>query len=323
MLTRLKATNVGLVVMDRGVATADKIKWLNENQYTYLVVNRESKRIFDSSKANPIQTKSNSEVQIYKEITEDGLEARLYCYSESRSLKEEAIWAKKDEQFLTELKKIRDGLHKKRCQKDKVLIERRIGRLFEKWSGISQHYKVKVEDNSETKTDKEPLLAINIIWTKEIVAGSMMELPGVYCIKSNDINMSAESMWKTYTQLTDIEAVFKSLKSELGLRPIYHRKEQRIESHLFITVIAYQCVQIIRKVLKNSGINDSWLTIRNNLASHGRITMMLPNDNGGCEKIRKSFKPNEWQVTIYRTLRITNRPGETIAKKIQYLPRLN
>ena len=66
--------------------------------------------------------------------------------------------------------------------------------------------------------------------------------PGVYCLRSNETDWSEATLWRTYTTLTDLEAVFRSLKSELGLRPIYHRKPLRAEGHLFITVIAYQLV---------------------------------------------------------------------------------
>ena len=62
--------------------------------------------------------------------------------------------------------------------------------------------------------------------------------------------------------LTDLEAVFRSLKSELGLRPVYHHKEERAEGHLLITVLAYQAVQAIRQKLKVQGIVESWSTLR-------------------------------------------------------------
>ena len=60
-------------------------------------------------------------------------------------------------------------------------------------------------------------------------------------------------MWQSYMMLTDLEAVFRSLKSELGLRPIYHHKPERTDGHLFITVLAYQLVQFIRKRLSDGG----------------------------------------------------------------------
>jgi hypothetical protein len=318
MLEKLNAKKIGKVVMDRGIATADNIQWLNQKGYSYVVVNREQKRIFDFDKASPIKAKSGDEIQIYKEMSKDGTEVRLYCYSENKKLKESSIWLRKAEKFEMEIAKIDEGLTRPRCQKDKSAIERRIGRLFEKYSGISQHYSIKVDDNSQVKDKKGPLLATKIILTKNPVSGSMMEQPGVYCLRSNDLTMSPEDMWLTYSRLTDIESVFRSLKSELGLRPIYHRKPDRVESHLFITVLAYQCVQIIRSILKSAGIRDSWWSIRECLASHGRVSATLSGEDGSFELIRKSIKPESWQETIYRTLRISKMPGRvyTISKKL-------
>jgi transposase len=78
----------------------------------------------------------------------------------------------------------------------------------------------------------------------------MMDQPSVYCLRSNNLSLSAEEMWRTYSQLTDIKSVVRSLKSELGLRPIFHQRKERIDNHLFITVLAYQGVQIVRHALK-------------------------------------------------------------------------
>jgi transposase len=314
MLGKLQATDVGQVVMDRGVATASNIQWLNEHNYSYLVVNREQKINFNFDKATPFQTKNKNTVHFYKELNQDNTEARLYCYSENRGLKESSIWAKKAKAFEDALVKIDEGLQKIRCQKELSIINIRIGRLFEKNSGIAQHYTINILDNSSIKKEGEPTLATKINWTKKPVSGSMMEQPGVYCLKSNNINMSAEEMWLTYSKLTDIESVFRSLKSELGLRPIFHQKEERIESHLFITVLAYQCVQVIRQYLKSSGVDESWASIRNCLASHGRLTFILPGEEGSCEWIRKTLKPESWQSVIYRALRVTMRPGGIVKR---------
>ena len=84
----------------------------------------------------------------------------------------------------------------------------------------------------------------------------------------------------TYVTLTEIEAVFRSLKSELGLRPIYHHKEKRIDAHLFLTLVAYTLVHTIRHQLKKEGIHDSWETIRKNLSTLMRSTLSLPTKEG-------------------------------------------
>ena len=84
--------------------------------------------------------------------------------------------------------------------------------------------------------------ATALTWVKIPVGGTMATHPGVYCLRSNEMTWDEERLWRTYTMLTDLESVFRSLKSELGLRPVFHQKQDRSDGHLFITVLAYQCV---------------------------------------------------------------------------------
>ena len=84
-----------------------------------------------------------------------------------------------------------------------------------------------------------------------------------------------KTIWHTYTMLTDLESVFRSLKSELGFRPVFHPKKERVESHLFITVLAYHVVHGIRYQLKVKDINDSWNSLRKKLAGQTRITVTM------------------------------------------------
>jgi hypothetical protein len=64
--------------------------------------------------------------------------------------------------------------------------------------------------------------------------------------------------WHGYSMLTDLEAVFRSLKSELGLRPVFHHKEARVDGHLFVIVLTYQFLQILRRALQDHGIAANW-----------------------------------------------------------------
>ena len=88
-------------------------------------------------------------------------------------------------------------------------------------------------------------------------------------------------LWQTYATLTDAEAVFRSLKSELGLRPIFHHKQGRADAHLFISVLAYQAVQTLRKPMKAANIHDSWTTLRQTLAPLQRTTTSFRRRDGG------------------------------------------
>ena len=116
-------------------------------------------------------------------------------------------------------------------------------------------------------------------------------------------------VWRTYTRLTDIEAVFRSLKSELGLRPVYHSKPERAEGHLFITVVGYQLVQVIRRRLAGEGMNMSWATVRSILAGQQRVTASFRRKDGRCLHVRKATQAEGPQWEIYRALGIDEAPG--------------
>ena len=109
--------------------------------------------------------------------------------------------------------------------------------------------------------------------------------------------------------LTDLEAVFRSLKSELGLRLIFHHKEERTEGHLFITVLAYQAVQAIRKKLKAKGITASWTTLRKTLSVQQRVTATFSQSDGRTLNIRKATVAENNLKEIYNKFGISATPG--------------
>ena len=237
MLSALQAPKGALVVMDRGIATQDNITWLAAQGYRYLVVSRERKRTFDLASAMTVTTATQQPVHLHKVLSEDGQETRLYCYSEAREKKEQAIAERLAKRFENALTTLSEGLSRPRTQKRIDKIWQRIGRLKEKSRGVAQHYDIDVissEDGTQARA---------ITWRRQPVNGSMLTHPGVYCLRSNQTDWDEETLWRTYITLTDLEAVFRSLKSELGLRPIYHHKALRTEGHLFITVLAYQLVR--------------------------------------------------------------------------------
>ncbi|SEH05820.1 Uncharacterised protein [Candidatus Venteria ishoeyi] len=109
--------------------------------------------------------------------------------------------------------------------------------------------------------------------------------------------------------LTDLESVFRSLKSELGLRPIYHRTEERVDGHLFITVLAYQFVQIIRKQLVEKGIHGRWQTLRDTLNGQQRITTSFKRADQLTLHVRKTTRAEPEQMKIYQALNLNSAPG--------------
>jgi transposase len=303
MLYMLKAPKGALVIMDRGIATEANVLWLIEHKYRYLVVSREKVRQFDAINAVETMTASDEIVKIQRVLSEDGKEVRLHCHSEQRENKEVAMTDRFVEQFEKGLKSIAEGLTKPRGEKKIEKLSEKIGRLKAKSHGIGQHYTVTLTpDESGTK-------ALSLTWEKTPIEGSQLTHPGVYCLRTNEISWDGAKLWHTYTMLTDLESVFRCLKSELGLRPVFHYKENRADGHLFITVLAYQAVQVIRRILKEHGLNDRWSRLREILSVQQRVTATFKRRDGHVVHVRKTTIAEPKLQTIYAALRITSEPG--------------
>jgi transposase len=305
MLIDLGALSGALVIMDAGIATQANLDWLVAQGYRYLVVRRGGERQFDPDESVTIETASGEPLSLQKTFSEDGEEVLLYCHSAGREAKETAMVKRFCQDFEAGLNKIDTGLAKPRSEKRPDKLMQRIGRLKEKSRGASQHYQITLE------TDETGKVATALHWKKQLIDGTMATHPGVYCLRSNELTWSPEKLWRTYTMLTDLESVFRSLKSELGLRPVFHSNENRVDGHLFITVLAYQCVQVIRTQLKKTGIMDSWSSLRKSLSLQQRVTTTLTLKDKRTLHVRKSTAAEPAAIAIYRALNISSAPGGT------------
>ena len=303
ILRSLGAPSGARVVMDRGLSSEENLAWLRAEGYRYLVVSRERERQFDPQAAVAIATAAGEVIQLQLVRDEAGQEVRLYCHSPARAEKENAITRRFAERFEAGLQKIAEGLSKPRGEKRLAKLNERIGRLKEKCRGAGQHYAI------ELVPDATGQQAAALRFDKQPLAGSRLTHPGVYCLRSNETSWDAEQMWRTYTMLTDLEAVFRSLKSELGLRPVFHHQENRVDGHLFITVLAYQFVQIIRRRLKERGSCDRWHTLREILGSQCRVTATFRRADGRILHVRKATRAEPEALAIYQALNINPAPG--------------
>jgi len=303
MLEGLGAPVNALVIMDRGIATEANLAWLKEKGYRYLVVSRERTRHFDPERAVCIQNAAGDALQLEKVLSEAGDEVRLYCHSERRARKEEAINERFAQRFEQALDKIAEGLSRPRTTKRLDKLWERIGRLKEKSRGVAQHYEI------ELIPDEQGEKAVALRYTRQPAPGGSMTHPGVYCLRSSETDWDEERLWRTYITLTDLEAVFRSLKSELGLRPIFHHKEERVDGHLFITVLAYQFVQIIRRRLGEQAICASWRSLREQLSGQVRVTAVFQRPDGHALHVRKATRPEGVHREICQALGIDDNPG--------------
>jgi transposase len=294
------------IVMDAGIATEDNIKWLKGEGYRYLVVSRKRHREFFEDKAVEVKKDRDCTVKVYKVKNDETDEVELYCHSTRKEKKERAIQDRFSSRFEEALQKLDAGLNKKGCVKKYDKVVERLGRLKEKYSKAAKNYKVTIQK------DKKSNQATKVIWERNQSPGSADSHPGVYCLRTNWDSWDESTLWRTYTMLTDLEAVFRSLKSELGLRPVFHQKTERVSAHLFITLLAYHLVHTIRYQLKEKEIHSSWSGLRRQLRGQDRITITMQKENGKILHIRKSTRPEPRQQVIYDALNLAHYPGRTV-----------
>ena len=304
MLDGLSATPGAVVVMDAGIATEANLKWLREQGHHYVVVSRLRERCFDPNQASEVVSAGQETIRIHRVIDAQG-HVLLYCHSPSREQKDRAIDETKAAAFEAVLTRLQDGLGKPRGTSDVAKIMERIGRAKQRFARAAQHYKVEIaKDATGTKVTA-------ITWSKHIKPGSAAMYPGVYCLRTTLVDQEDAVLWRTYIMQTQLESVFRSLKTDLGLRPVFHRIDRRVEGHLFISVLAYHFVHVLRLQLKDAGITDSWQTLREVMATQQRMTVTLKCRDGRTAHVRRATRPEAPHQSLIDALRLPSYPGPT------------
>jgi transposase len=296
-------TQTPTVVLDAGIATEENIAWLKDKHYRYLVVSRKRHREFDEKDAVLVKADGDLRVRVQRIVDTETDEVKLYCHSTQREKKDRGIQELFAKRFEAALEKLAEGLTKKGCVKNYEKVLERIGRLKEKYARAARYYEISVQQ------DKKTGKATAIHWSRKTIIEDTQ--PGVYCLRTNQDQWDEATLWHTYTMLTDLEAVFRSLKSELGLRPIFHQKTGRVTGHLFISVLAYHLVHMIRFQLKACGIHFNWESLRRQLQGQNRVTAQMKRADGRMLHIRKSTRAEPRQQVIYDALGISDKPGRT------------
>jgi len=149
-----------------------------------------------------------------------------------------------------------------------------IGRVREKYPRASKLYEVEVipEDSLQKKT----IVAKDIVWKKKPQYDELSKFDGCYVLRTDRLDLSDKETWENYVMLTQIENAFRSMKSSLGLRLNFHQKEHRANTHMFISVLAYHILHSIEFKLRQRGDHRTWVTIRQVLSTHQRLTSVHP-----------------------------------------------
>jgi transposase len=306
-LLRVKPT----IVADRGIATEENIELLKKRHYPYMVVerkNRDTDYLEHFKDLDSFESIKKDEQLIYFKKIQEGSLARLLVASQAKKAKEEAMDTLKQKRFLEDAEKLKTSIAKKNV----ILLEKvaiRIGRIMGKYPTVAKYYELNIVPGSGNKK-----AADLIIVKKDKKREDRQVLTGCYVIETTHKDMSAADILKSYHSLARIEASFSSLKTDLGLRPVYHQKEERCRAHLFITVLAYHLLNTIELALKHKGCSRKWSSLRDELSTHTRTTVIMADSDGGIHHIRLSSTPEPSHREIYDMLGIKDKLGKIHVK---------
>jgi transposase len=304
MIDYLSEDNVGkpiTVIIDAGISSEDNLRYLREHGYDYICVARNKAlrpEQIDATQFVAVPNKGNHEIQTQIIRTED--ESILYCKSTKMGLKEKAMQEKFCSRFEAELDKINAGLAAKRAKRKYEYVQERVIRLKERFKTVSAFYVIKIEhEDGKAKS-------LSYICDRE--SDLENKYSGSYCLRTSHLDMNNEKIWSLYMLLNTVESAFRTLKSDLNFRPVYHQKELRAEAHLFIAVLAYHIVNAIRHRLSENEITLSWSTLRKIMRNHQLILTSMQSKSGTTITILDTSIPEESHKKIYKALNISSSP---------------
>lgn len=316
-----------LIVMDSGFCSEENLQMLREKGYDYIITGKRPTRI---GYENDLPTANFTEINgregkepVTVAFKDEGDERIVFCHSDGRGEKERAILSKAEERFLKDLKRLVARWEKGGTGsiKTESAVHQALGRLKQKHPRIARYYEFRIEEGPEVN----PIPSLNEQPKKKVGRPKKSavqseekcrklhfrrldeeylqanRLCGMYYMRCSRKDLGEQTIWKLYMMLTRVEAGFRTLKTDLGLRPIFHHKEDRCDAHIFITVLAYRIVHWIEYVLRQNGDTRRWSTIRRVLQTHCYTTVVCPSDRE-IHHIRVAGEPEAVHKKIYSAL---------------------
>lgn len=322
MIEKLKEHTCGgpaVVVLDAGIATEENLKLIEEKGYKYLCVSRTKLKDYKyvpDRLTTLLETKSNQTIRLRSVTTPKNTDYYLEVKSPSKEKKEQGMKLQFEKRFENELQKIHAALHRKGGVKNLDKVHQRIGRAKEKYPSVQHYYTIEV--SSEAKTN----LATEITWKKDDTKHAQKnESLGIYFLRTN-LNVQDEIIvWNIYNTIREIENAFRTLKTDLDLRPIYHKNDNATMAHLHLGILAYWLVNTVRYQLKHNGIKSCWGEIVRIGNTQKVITTSGTNTYDKIITTRKCTQPNNDLKRIYDTLKTKHQPF-TKRKSVVHKPEL-
>jgi transposase len=295
-----------VVVLDAGIATEDNLKMIVEKGYQYLCVSRSKLKDY---RAVPdrltvlLDTKSNKTIRLKSVTTQRNTDYYLEVKSPDKAMKEVSMKNQFEKRFEEQLQKIYNAIHRKGGIKRLDKVHQRIGRAKEKYPSVAQYYIVEVTANEKTNR------ATEITWQKDPQKyGDKIESLGIYFLRTNMKVTDEVVVWNIYNTIREIESTFRTLKTDLDLRPIYHKTDRATMAHLHLGILAYWLVNTVRFQLKGNNVHSLWSEIVRIGNTQKVITTTGTNTFEKMVGVRKCSQPDKKLKSIYDILKTNYKP---------------
>jgi len=289
-----------VVVMDAGIASESNLALLREQGYDYMCVSRAGMSKYQvDAEAAPVNItdKKKQPMTLQRVKVEDTTDTWLRIHSPAKAIKELGMNSRFAEAFERGLAQIKKSLSKKGGVKKRDKVWERIGRLKAKYPSIHKHYQI------EAKSDEKDIVT-EMTWTCEPVAKN----EGYYLLRTTLKEQDEHTQWTIYNTIREIEATFRVLKTDLDLRPIYHKTDAAALAHLHLGLLAYWIVNTVRHQLKQKGNNTQWKDIVRTMNTQKMVTTTMDDKYGQRIEIRQCSEPTAEVEAIYQALGYRTKP---------------
>jgi transposase len=308
-------------VMDRGIVSEENLKAIRSRGGKYLVgTPRSQMKRFEAELLKDDWTRVQPEVEVKQVAVPEGEETYILCRTAGRKEKEKAIRKRFSTLMELALQRLQKTIAAGRL-KDRNKMERRLGKIQARHSHVNDLFAVELRDTPE---------GVRLFWEIKKEPQTWRDLrEGAYMLRTNLQAESAEDLWSKYMQLTEAEASFRALKSELSIRPLFHQKEPRVKAHVMVAFLGYALWVTLKHLLKRrpaivpqpsaSGVDNAQplspmkaLALLSTLQS---ADIVLPTTDGREIRLRRITELSLEQKSLLRQL------GISLPERLQNSPK--
>ena len=283
-------------IFDRGVVSEENLAAIRKRGGEYLVGTTRSKlKQFEAELLKDDFEKIRPDVEVKQIKILGGEETYILCRTTGRKEKEKAIRSR----FVAKIEKALAGLEKRIVEgklKDRFKMERNLGRIQAAHPQVADLYEMVIRDSKE---------GARLVWRQKPDQQQWLEArEGAYLLRTNLTAGTAADLWKKYMQLTEVEAAFRTLKSELAIRPLFHQLEKRVKAHVLVAFLGYALLVTLKHLLKRANAEYSPAKVLQRLSELYSVDIVLPTIEGREIWLRRISKLDEEQQKILHHLQL-------------------